>query len=377
MIIDRYILVRFLVSFVILFTLLFLFAVAIDLILNLDRFIDATHDRVGDVPWYRLTWLVIIAMVDFQAPRIFQFYAYLHGIVAVGAMGFTLVQMYRYKELVALMSAGISLHRIAMPFFVAVFGLSFIQLLNQELILPRVASMVLRDHRHIGEESIEAFPLPLTTDGRGAVFHAALFTPGTQELDGLTILERDPFGRTQRRIVADRARWSAEGGGAWILEGGTAVRPPDAGAGILDRRPGPETIASYRTDLNPDLITARRYGQYMAMLSLRQIGSMLRTPGFDDADAVRDLRRQQFARFASVLVNLLVMWLALPAFLLREPSDLLRQSVVCAAVAIPATFGAAVMMSVDLPGIAPAVGVFLPVVVLGPIALARWTFLRT
>ena len=39
--------------------------------------------------------------------------------------------------------------------------------------------------------------------------------------------------------------------------------------------------------------------------------------------------------------------------------------------------GAAIGMTVDLPGLAPAAGVFLPVILLIPVAMARWTFLRT
>ena len=39
--------------------------------------------------------------------------------------------------------------------------------------------------------------------------------------------------------------------------------------------------------------------------------------------------------------------------------------------------GAAIFMMVQMPGISPTVGVFLPVIVLFPVALGRVTFVRT
>ena len=45
---DRYIIGRFLSNFVILFALLFSFAVAIDLLLQLDRFVDVAQAQAGD-----------------------------------------------------------------------------------------------------------------------------------------------------------------------------------------------------------------------------------------------------------------------------------------------------------------------------------------
>ena len=89
------------------------------------------------------------------------------------------------------------------------------------------------------------------------------------------------------------------------------------------------------------------------------------------------LVRYRASRFATVLINVLVMVITLPFFLLREPADLLVQSLRCAAAAIPAMLGALLGMAVELPGIPPTAGAFLPVVILIPIALARVTHVKT
>src|SRR5437868_10366079 len=47
LLIDRYILIRFIVNFIMLFSLLFVFAVAIDLILHLDDFVDSARTAAG------------------------------------------------------------------------------------------------------------------------------------------------------------------------------------------------------------------------------------------------------------------------------------------------------------------------------------------
>jgi hypothetical protein len=73
----------------------------------------------------------------------------------------------------------------------------------------------------------------------------------------------------------------------------------------------------------------------------------------------------------------LILGLSLPCFLLREPANLLRQSILCASLAIPATIGAAIGTMVQLPGIPPAVGVFLPAVVLMFLSIFSWTFFKT
>lgn len=372
LLIDRYILRRFLTNFVILFALLFMFAAAIDLILNLDDFVNVARRQSGEEASRlsvitRFLWLV----ADFELPKIFQFFAYLHGLIAVGAMGFTLAQMHKHKELVAVMASGVSLYRVAMPFIIAVFGISLVQLANQELILPRTAPLLLRGHDQIGQASVNEFAINLTPDARGNVFQSPSFDPVSQTLRSPTILERNQRGLTIRRITADEAVWDASAGG-WALTNGEAIFLPDeeARGRMLHREP----IDLYRTDLDPRILTVRRHNQFAAMLNLRQISEILESGGVTDTDT---LLRYRYARFATVLMNLLVLGLTLPCFLLREPANLLRQSLLCAAFAVPAILGSAVGMMADLPGIPPAGGVFLPIVILLFVSLAPWTYFKT
>jgi len=371
--IDRYMLGRFFVNFIILFTLLFLFAVAVDILLNLDEFVDAARGIVGDEAGTTSFVRTLVSVtIHFEAPRLFQFYAFLHGLVAIGAMAFTLAQMYRGKELVALLAAGMSMHRIAMPFIVGMFVLSIIQVINQETMLPNVAPLLLRGHGDIGQQGAGQFEILLMPDGNDNLWHAARFDPMDGTLTRPTVLERDERGRTVRRISARSATWD-DSASAWMLEDGVVVELPDPDASIPTSSLNARPIKMYETDLTPYVFTIRRYNEFAAMLSLAQLERLLE---LDVADS-RSLRRLQYARFSNVLVNVLVMVIAMPSFLLREPSNLMRRSIICAGLAITCVMGAAVFMMADIQGMKPAVSVFLPVITLFPVALARQTTIHT
>lgn len=380
LILDRYIIWRFLANFAILFAMLFVFAITIDLILQLDEFVNAVRRIAGDDSGMMGTTLQFLQLVgDFYGPRVFQFYAYLMGMVCIGAMAFTLAQMNKNRELVAVMASGMSLHRLAMPFLLVATLLNGVQLLNQELILPQLAPKLIRKHNDVGRQSINAFAVNFTRDSAGTLFHAARFDPADKSLSRVTLHERNAQGQTIRRIEADEAHWDAARGG-WRLVNGRAIEPqrlPEDGVGT-------GTVASatligtpvdfYPTTLTPEVLTMRQYRQYVSMLGLRQIEQMLRTPGMTD---VPELARHKFSRFASILINLMVLYIALPFFLLREPANLVRQSLLCAAVVIPILLGSLIGMTMDIGGIGPAVGVFLPPIVLVPVVLARFTSIRT
>jgi lipopolysaccharide export system permease protein len=372
--IDRHILTRFFANFMVLLALLFVFAASIDVILNLDKFVDVSRAQLGgDAGMMRQVLGVVVLIANFEGPRIFQFYAYLHGLVAIGAMGFTLAHMHRHRELVAVMASGVSLYRVAMPFVIAVFALSLVQMVNQEAILPRIAPLLLRDHGQIGRHGVNEFEVRFTSDGRGNLLQAPSFNPLTSELTWPTFLERDDRGRTTRRIAAIEAVWDAARGG-WSLTGARVMMLRTAATASAESAHGAQTIDFLASDISPRVLIARRYGQFSAMLSMDQIREMLQTPGVTDSAA---LKRHLYARFSAVLVNLLVLLISLPSFLLREPANLMVHSLTCASMSIPAMIGAAIGMMAQLPGVSPAVSVFMPVLVLIPIAMARMSFIKT
>ncbi len=370
---DRYIVGRFLSNFAILFALLFVFAVAIDLLLQIDRFVDVVQARTPEAgPLWRTVVLAAVVL-DFHGPRIFQFYAYMLGLLSIGAMGFTLAQMHRHRELVAMLASGVRLHRVAAPLICAVFGLNLLQLLNQEFVLPKFAPLLIRKHGDIGHARVSAFEVLLTADGDGNLLQAPTFDPQTNTLSQPTILVRDETRRTARRITADAATWDESAGG-WRLTQGLVMTPRPSDRLEPSARFVRQPIELFETDLSPDVLNMRQYRQFAAMLSIKQINELLKSGQLEDQDV---LVRFRYSRFTTVLINMLLLVITLPFFLLREPANLLRQSLLCAGIAIPAMLGALIGLTMDLPGIDPIVEVFLPGLVLIPIAMFQVTLIRT
>ncbi len=374
LILDRYIATRLLINFFVLFGIVFLFGVSIDLVLNLDNFSNKARDINGEdsgmvANFFTGSWLAI----NFYGPMLFQFYAYLYGLAIVGAIGFTLSQLVRNRELIAILASGLSLHRIGIPIVGVAFVLCILQLFNQELMLPRVAPLLLRGHANLGQESVSDFVVPFTADEEGNLLLAAGFSPESDSLSSPAILVRNAEGQTVRRITAKSAVWD-EAQHGWVLEDGRAVEFDFAGSGDWIPEPGASSVDFYATDLSPRALTAREYGHYLGMLSMAQLSEMLDAGGGTDQATIN---RFWYSRFSGALVTLLVVVICLPFFLLRLPGDLLLKSMLCAATAIPLMLGTTIVMLAPMPGLGPLQSAFLPVIVLIPIALWRIGHIQT
>ncbi len=372
-ILTRHIMVRMLTNFVLLFMFLYLFAATIDIILNLDRFDELAQDQLGEGAGIIQRIVAALGLAfNFHGPQIFQFYAYLHGLVAIGALGFTVSQMSRNRELVAMLASGISLHRASLPIVWVVFGLGIVQLLNQEFMLPRMAPLLLREHEQIGQEGPASFPVPFTLDSNGALLQSGSFDPVTGQLDQPTIIIRDELGRTVRRIRAQAGDWDAESN-SWLLTRGKSVdiQHEEASESAVSR---PTRVTSFATDLSPDLLTVRRFSQYTSMLSSAQINEILESTSVHEAGV---LIRSSYSRWSVFLVNILIVLVAIPFFMQREPTRLLSRAIMCTVLVVPMYLFVAMFMLVPLPGISPVLGAFLPVIVLLPVAMARFGWIRT
>ena len=366
---DRYTLTRMATNFVLLFALFFLLATSIDVILHMDDFTAAARASGGDLAsGISIAASVVWLIIEFSLPRAPMFFAWFYGLIAVAAMGFTLTQMRQERELVALMSAGISLWRVSVPIIVVVIGLTGVQAINQEWLLPRLAPLVLRDHHNIGDSTISSFPVRFLQDGSGSLFQASSFDPVSMEITDLTFIERDERGRATRRTSAVSAAWDVEGT-SWTLTEGTSRTIDDAG--MISP---PEPRAAVATDLSPQRLLAHQHGQYGSMLSMGQLGQAI---DGSDSRQVDTLRRFRVSRFSLPLINILVVILALPFFLRRQPGNAVRPALLCALVTIPVALISTVMAVAPMPGLTPLISGFLPVVLLLPLALGAMGLVRS
>lgn len=369
---DRYIARQFLTNTVVLFVILCGFVVVIDVIMNMDRFLRIASEMgagEGESPeGVRRLLVALVLIADLWWPKLLQLYNFLLGMVMVAAMGFTCSQLTRQREFIAMMAAGLGLHRVMRPILVVALLLTGLQMLNQELLIPRIAPLLVREHRDAGNHSLGVSSVGLTSDGQGRLFRAASFDADSGEMGGVYIMERDGEQRAVRAITAERAVYRD---GGWDLEGGVARargRAPAGAATPVDR---------VETSLDPDKLRMQRFESYKQALSFRQVGQMLDRPTMVDPYQRATLERIRWGRFAMMVSGILALVIAMPFYIRREPTNMVIQSIKCAPVAIAALIGGILGASAAIPGVPAALGVFLPVMILTVVAVAQTSGLKT
>lgn len=372
-ILDRYIAKQYLINVVALTVILFSFVVVIDASLNIDRFITHASElsvrNTGHDPSVIRKWVVTILLIaDFWWPKLLQLYNFLIGMILVGAMGFTFAQMTRHREFIAMMAAGIGLHRAVRPVILVALAFTALQALNTELVIPRIAPMLVREHGDIGSRQLGTAAVPLTLDGSGRLFRAASFDADADTLQGVYILERDDQGKASRVITADSAVYKD---GAWRLTGGQVQL---RGSGVIDP---PHPIDLIESTLTPDELRMNRYESYSQALSFAQVSQMLDRDTLTDPDKRARYTRIKWGRFAVMISSMLALVISIPYYITREPKNMVLQSLKCAPIAIIALIGGILGASASIPAVPPAISVFIPVMILSVIAVAQVSSLKT
>jgi hypothetical protein len=140
-------------------------------------------------------------------------------------------------------------------------------------------------------------------------------------IEVLDVLERDESGRIARHISADEAEWLPEDG-IWKLVNGVEVN------GLLpdQRRSPPRTIYHYATTITPEEIALYRSGDYVELLSTRQIDELLQRPKIY---GTADLLRVKHFRWSQFLINIILLLLAIPCVTAREPGRIKQNMIWC------------------------------------------------
>ena len=370
---DRYIARQYIFNVAALLVILFSFVLVIDVSLNMDRFLRIA-DNIGlqdaqQAPSTIGRWFTTLLLIfDLWWPKLLQLYNFLIGMVLVGAMGFTFSQMTRNREFVAMMAAGVGLHRVVRPVIIIALGFTALQVINTELIIPRIAPILVRDHGDAGTKQLGAASVPLTLDGSGRLFRAASFNADTDTLTGVYILERDEHGKASRAITAQSATFND---GGWdLVEGLVQIR----GEQVIQP---PTPLARIESSLDPNELRMNRYESYSQALSFRQISQMLSRKTLTDPAKRARYARIKWGRFAMMLSALLALIISMPFYITREPRNMVVQSLKCAPVAIISLIGGVLGASASIPGIPPGLGVFIPVMLLSVIAIAQVSSMKT
>ena len=308
-IIDRYVARTFLSGYMILMLVGIGLYVLTDVLLNADEFTKDTALPLTEV---------LRLMGDYYVCNLPLYYSQLGGPLMAIAAAFTLGLLLRNNELTALVAAGMPLQRLAVPIVACSILLVGVWMANRELLLPKLAHKVARKHDDIVGQRTRG--IECARDNHNAILIANAFYPKQGRIEGLFIIEPDQNNQPRDLIQADAATFQPEQK-TWRLERGLRLNMQDprdvTGLGPALER---EYIDEYKFALTPDELVLRRDSQWADLLSLKQLTALLHTHNLLNRPAIEMSRH---IRLTQPLVQWVLLLLALPFFLVREPANVM------------------------------------------------------
>jgi lipopolysaccharide export system permease protein len=319
-ILDRYVLVSFLKNYVIALMVLLGLYVVLDMVFNFDQLVDVKgmsteQGLAGAVQ-------IIKGIVDYYFYQSFLIYAHLSGVIPVVAVAFTLIRLSRFNELSAILAAGVPLLRLSAPIIFASLGLNVLLFADQEALIPTMIPKLTRTHDQI-QAGISAFskgyPIQAMQDSDRSVLMSSRFSPesGTEPANMLDVdvIERDQQLEPIAHISADRADWD-DRRKIWLLTNGKRV------TGLLPEQTRSPEVAWpiwKTTNITPEEIALYRSNDYVELLSTDRINQLLGRP---QNYGTVNLLTVKHSRVTQWLMNLVLVLLAVPCVLTREPGKL-------------------------------------------------------
>lgn len=216
--------------------------VVIDAFTNVDEFTKAEDKALG----------VMGAMGRYYLLRIPMFYDRLSGVITMLAAIFTVTWMQRNNELLAMLAAGISTHRIIVPVLVSSAIVSALCVANQELVIPRIGSELQRtpdddgkaglpagSHRDVNDIYLQGSIAFRDTRSVGPPYFNAVFPPWRYG----TMLRLD--GKEGRYIPETDATSPLRGG--WLIRGVVASPAETPADGRILVRVGRDPVSAVAT----------------------------------------------------------------------------------------------------------------------------------
>lgn len=232
---------------------------------------------------------------------------------------FCLSNLGKHNELLAMRAGGVSLARIALPFFLTGLLASGVVLVINVWFVPGAhehANAVMRSLRGKGEEHLIENLFYTSKDTRRD-WYARRFNAATEIFDNPEIHERDESGKPSRDIYAEQARWLE---GAWVFYA----------ADIYDHSRGPHPAIEHVAVTNfpgiddkpRQLLAENKRPDEMSSRELRRVIRAMRATNRRSRLAELEVTLQH--RFAFPLTCFMVVWMGVPLGLTVSRSGALR-----------------------------------------------------
>jgi lipopolysaccharide export system permease protein len=363
--IDRQLVFAYFKAYVICLVSLLSLYIVVDLFTNLD---DFTHKH-RDLP---SALRHIGTYYGFRSAQIFD---QLCEVIVLLAAMFTMAWMQRNNELLPLLSAGVSTHRVVLPVLLCACFMLSLAVLNQELIIPRIGFRLLADKDDFNGDK-EIIQLQGAHEPNGTLIHGERASRKGMIVKRFCVTFPEQVARTLLSLEAKEARYLPPGSGprsgGWLL---TGTQPP-----VLDNWDKPELL---------EMIDAGKF-----FLPTREVDFDLLTRGLkwfrvaSTARLHRELQRADSSRLGAMAVlfhmrltrpilGLILVVMGLAVILRDQNRNVFISAGLC--LVLCALFFIAIFACQKLgeQHISPALAAWLPVLAFGPLAFVMFDAVHT
>jgi lipopolysaccharide export system permease protein len=380
-ILDRYVLASFLKNYLISFMVLIGLYIVLDMVFNFDELAEVqARTSAGGVA---SVLLLLRSIADYYFFQTFRIFVHLSGIIPIVAAAFTLIRMTRFNELTASLAAGVPLLRTAMPIILAAMVLNVLLVVDQELLIPQMISKLVRKHDEIQQSGGggKTFAVRAMQDESNGLLNVARYHPPAAGqaawMEVVDVVRVDKDFMPVSHILAEKAQWDATDA-QWNLTNGRIVTGLKPATAVSKEMPYP----AYKSSITPDEIALYGSSEFVELLPTSRIKMLLQRP---KSYGTNSLQRVKHSRFTQPLLNVILLLLAVPCVVSREPGKIKQGIFFC--VALCGACLATIFLCYQLAGTPPAgarwtaqwpaIMAWTPILIFGPIAVWLLDRVRT
>lgn len=383
-ILDRMLFISFIRAYVIVFSSLLSLYIVLDLFTNVDAFFENKEN-----PSIRRPVVDIISHIgSYYGYRFFQYYDRLCEAIALLAAMFTIAWMQRSNELLPMLSAGVPTQRVLRPVLLGAIIAIALGIVNQELIIPRIASELIADRDDF--EGTRKLYVQGTYDTSGVQIEGISATRNNRSVEMLFATLPEGGGYRLTHITARNAEYlpktdprfqelAPAGGdpeaiGGWLLTNSTPAEIPERSVDPTRLRQR-DSGAYFLWVRDADFENTVRGTKTLAFLSTSTIFELLDR---SEAGRMNGLAVMFHMRVVRPLVGVLLVIIGVSIILRDQTRHVLISAGLC--LVLCALFFAAIYAGRALGTgdfISPAMAAWFPILIFGPIGIVLWDGMHT
>jgi lipopolysaccharide export system permease protein len=362
---DRVLFVAYVKSYLIVLTSLLSLYIIVDLFTNLDDF-TARGTGVAQAARH---------IAEYYSYRVSQIFDRLCEAIVLLAAMFTVSWMQRNNELLPYLSAGVPTRRVIRPVLAGSLALMTLGVLNQELVIPRIADALMRgrDDR-TGDKDLE---VQGGYDSNGIHVEGYVATRKTKTVRFFYVTVPETLASGLVHISAAEAQYIPPGegrySGGWLLTGATPLELDNWTKTDVLEMIDPGRYFLHTTELTFESVT--RQSRWYQFASTNRLRELLRTT---DSPRLAPMAVMFHMRLTRPLLGVLLVFLGLSMILRDQNRHVFINAGLCLVMCgmfFAAVFGCKYLGENDY--VSPALAAWLPVLVFGPFAFALFDAIHT